>query len=88
MVEAARQAIDERESARACYPAINASTAPVAHDAPRYKMRLLWRPYVDAHDLTFLNADMVLLSIGVRPTLQLSKETGLEMGEAGGLLVK
>lgn len=34
-----------------------------------------------------LEADMVLLSIGVRPTLQLAKETGLEMGEAGGLLV-
>ncbi len=32
-------------------------------------------------------ADMVLLSIGVRPTLQLAKEAGLEMGEAGGLLV-
>jgi len=30
---------------------------------------------------------MVLLSIGVRPTLQLAKETGLEIGEAGGLLV-
>jgi len=34
-----------------------------------------------------LEADMVLLSIGVRPTLQLAKETGLAMGEAGGLLV-
>ena len=34
-----------------------------------------------------LAADMVLLSIGVRPTLQLAKETGLEIGEAGGLLV-
>lgn len=34
-----------------------------------------------------LDADMVLLSIGVRPTLQLAKETGLELGEAGGLLV-
>jgi len=29
----------------------------------------------------------VLLSIGVRPTLQLAKEAGLELGEAGGLLV-
>ncbi|MFZ4582527.1 MAG: FAD-dependent oxidoreductase [Paludibacter sp.] len=34
-----------------------------------------------------LDADMVLLSIGVRPTLQLANETGLEIGEAGGLLV-
>ncbi|MEI6554702.1 MAG: FAD-dependent oxidoreductase [Paludibacter sp.] len=34
-----------------------------------------------------LEADMVLLSIGVRPTLQLAKDAGLEMGEAGGLLV-
>jgi NADPH-dependent 2,4-dienoyl-CoA reductase/sulfur reductase-like enzyme/rhodanese-related sulfurtransferase len=34
-----------------------------------------------------LKADMVLLSIGVRPTLQLAKDAGLEIGEAGGLLV-
>ena len=34
-----------------------------------------------------LNADMVLLSIGVRPTLQLAINAGLEIGEAGGLLV-
>ena len=34
-----------------------------------------------------LDADMVLLSIGVRPTLQLAKDTGLEIGDAGGLLV-
>lgn len=34
-----------------------------------------------------LEADMVLLSIGVRPTLQLAKDAGLQLGEAGGLLV-
>ncbi|WP_430810175.1 MULTISPECIES: FAD-dependent oxidoreductase [unclassified Carboxylicivirga] len=34
-----------------------------------------------------LEADMVLLSIGVRPTLQLAIDAGLEIGEAGGLLV-
>ncbi|MCG6188818.1 FAD-dependent oxidoreductase [Maribellus maritimus] len=34
-----------------------------------------------------INADMVLLSIGVRPTLQLAKDAGLAIGEAGGLLV-
>lgn len=34
-----------------------------------------------------IEADMVLLSIGVRPTLQLAQEAGLEIGEAGGLLV-
>jgi NADPH-dependent 2,4-dienoyl-CoA reductase/sulfur reductase-like enzyme/rhodanese-related sulfurtransferase len=34
-----------------------------------------------------LDADMVLLSIGVKPTLQLAKDAGLEIGEAGGLLV-
>jgi NADPH-dependent 2,4-dienoyl-CoA reductase/sulfur reductase-like enzyme/rhodanese-related sulfurtransferase len=32
-------------------------------------------------------ADMVLLSIGVRPTLQLAIDAGLKVGEAGGLLV-
>jgi len=34
-----------------------------------------------------IEADMVLLSIGVRPTLQLAIDAGLELGEAGGLLV-
>ncbi len=38
-------------------------------------------------DGTNIEADMVLLSIGVRPTLQLAKDSGLEIGEAGGLLV-
>ena len=34
-----------------------------------------------------LDADMVLLSVGVRPTLALAKQAGLELGESGGLLV-
>ncbi len=38
-------------------------------------------------DGSLIDADMVILSIGVRPTLQLAKEANLELGEAGGLLV-
>ncbi|WP_319558961.1 FAD-dependent oxidoreductase [Marispirochaeta sp.] len=34
-----------------------------------------------------LNADMVLMSVGVRPTLKLASDAGLELGDAGGLLV-
>lgn len=34
-----------------------------------------------------LDADLILLSVGVRPTLQLAQDAGLEIGEAGGLLV-
>lgn len=39
------------------------------------------------NDGTKVKADMVLLSIGVRPTLKLAQEAGLDIGEAGGLLV-
>lgn len=42
---------------------------------------------VKLSDGTVLKADMVLMSIGVRPTLQLAKDAGLDIGEAGGLLV-
>lgn len=42
---------------------------------------------VKLNDGTIINADMVLMSIGVRPTLQLANEAGLEIGESGGLLV-
>ena len=42
---------------------------------------------VKLNDGTIINAEMVLMSIGVRPTLQLAKETELEIGESGGLLV-
>lgn len=38
-------------------------------------------------DGTIVGADMVLLSIGVRPTLKLAEASGLALGEAGGLLV-
>lgn len=38
-------------------------------------------------DGTRIEADMVLMSIGVRPTLKLADESGLKLGEAGGLLV-
>ena len=34
-----------------------------------------------------LDAELVLLSVGVRPTLQLAIDAGLDIGEAGGLLV-
>ncbi len=42
---------------------------------------------VKLNDGTVVNADMVLMSIGVRPTLQLAENAGLEIGESGGLLV-
>lgn len=34
-----------------------------------------------------IDSDMVLLSIGVRPTLDLAKDAGLDLGVTGGLLV-
>lgn len=42
---------------------------------------------VTLNDGTKIDSDMVLLSIGVRPTLKLAQEAGLAIGEAGGLLV-
>lgn len=42
---------------------------------------------VKINDGTSLPADMVLLSVGVRPTLKLAQDAGLEIGKAGGLLV-
>jgi len=38
-------------------------------------------------DGTTVKADLVLLSVGVRPTLKLAQEAGLAIGEAGGLAV-
>lgn len=38
-------------------------------------------------DGTSLAAEMVLLSVGVRPTLSLAQAAGLDVGESGGLLV-
>jgi NADPH-dependent 2,4-dienoyl-CoA reductase/sulfur reductase-like enzyme/rhodanese-related sulfurtransferase len=42
---------------------------------------------VKLEDGSTIEAGMVLLSIGVRPTLQLAKDSGLTIGPAGGLLV-
>jgi len=42
---------------------------------------------VKLNDGTIVKADMVLMSIGVRPTLKLAQEAGLKLGDAGGLLV-
>jgi len=42
---------------------------------------------VTLEDGTVVPAQMVLMSIGVRPTLQLAKEAGLDIGPSGGLLV-
>ena len=39
------------------------------------------------NDGTTVDTDFVLLSVGVRPTLQLAKDAGLEIGLTGGLLV-
>lgn len=45
------------------------------------------RNSVTLNDGSKIDADMVLLSIGVRPTLKLAQESGLAIGDAGGLLV-
>ncbi len=42
---------------------------------------------VQLSDGSAVEADFVLLSVGVRPTLALAKDAGLEMGPAGGLKV-
>jgi NADPH-dependent 2,4-dienoyl-CoA reductase/sulfur reductase-like enzyme/rhodanese-related sulfurtransferase len=39
------------------------------------------------NDGTSVDTDFVLLSVGVRPTLQLAKDAGLEIGDSGGLHV-
>lgn len=45
------------------------------------------RNHVMLKDGASVDADLVLLSIGVRPTLKLAADAGLDIGEAGGLLV-
>ena len=45
------------------------------------------RDSVELEDGRKLPADMVLMSIGVKPTLKLAQEAGLTIGEAGGLVV-
>ncbi|MFW5812089.1 MAG: FAD-dependent oxidoreductase [Alkalispirochaetaceae bacterium] len=42
---------------------------------------------VTLEDGRSLEAEMVLISVGVKPTLTVAQEAGLELGEAGGLLV-
>ena len=42
---------------------------------------------VELEDGRTLGADMVLMSVGVKPTLKLAEEAGLTIGEAGGLVV-
>ncbi|MBI9102088.1 MAG: FAD-dependent oxidoreductase [Spirochaetales bacterium] len=42
---------------------------------------------VTLNDGSEVEADMVLLSVGVRPTLKLAQDAGLELGPSGGLLV-
>jgi len=42
---------------------------------------------VELTDGQRLNADMVILGIGVRPEVTLAKEAGLELGETGGIAV-
>ncbi|NCC65209.1 MAG: CoA-disulfide reductase, partial [Spirochaetia bacterium] len=43
--------------------------------------------YVRLNDGSRVETDMVLLSVGVRPTLQLAKDANLELGKSGALLV-
>ena len=43
--------------------------------------------HVLLNDGSRIDADFVLLSVGVRPTLQIAKDSGLEIGKAGGLKV-
>ncbi len=42
---------------------------------------------VTLNDGTEVEADMVLMSVGVRPTLKLAQDAGLELGPSGGLQV-
>lgn len=43
--------------------------------------------YVELNDGTRVKADIVLMSAGVRPNLELAKKAGLAIGQAGGLVV-
>jgi len=42
---------------------------------------------ITLNDGTFIETNMVLLSIGVRPELTLAKSAGLEIGKSGGLVI-
>lgn len=42
---------------------------------------------VELEDGTLVKADMVIMSVGARPRLELAKKAGLKIGQAGGVLV-
>lgn len=42
---------------------------------------------VELEDGTIVNTQMVIMSVGVRPRLELAKKAGLEIGQAGGVVV-
>lgn len=51
------------------------------------KVTDIYKNSVKLDNEQLLEADVVILSVGVRPTLQLAKDAELKIGKAGGLLV-
>ena len=50
-------------------------------------LKAIEQSHVLLDDGSKVEADFVLLSVGVRPTLQIAKDAGLELGSSGGLQV-